>query len=498
MTVAAGWLPAFAKLEAWREETASAFNKAKRERLVVSDAGKVRLGHALKPLGSIDAARVWDLTLNKSGELFAATGDDGKVFRREGGPDAPWHLAYDAADTQALALALGPDGHVFAGTGPNGQVVDVTDPKHPASRPNPGVQYIWDLASDPAGNLYAATGPTGQLWKRSPAGAWTLLLDSKHSHLLCVALAPDGTVYAGSDGEGLVYKVAPGGKVSVLYDAPQNEVRALAVADDGTVFAGTAAESGGGSGRTPSFFPGGGGSGGGPGGGRTELSTSRSEPKSAQVPPAKPDALRKESSRASSSSGGSASMKPVTPGDNGVYRIDSDGVAREIFRAKALIFALAVNGDHVLVGSGPEGQLYEIRDRGQESVPLARLDNGQILCLLNDPAGGLLIGTGDPGNVVRLDAGHVSSGTITSDVRDTKLTSRFGAVSWRADRPKGTSVTLQIRSGNVAEPDETWSDWSPEQTDPDHALALVPAARSSSTGRLSRPRTRPRPPSSKQ
>ena len=47
----------------------------------------------------------------------------------------------------------------YAGTGPSGQVVNLTDPKHPASRPDPKVQYIWDLACDSQGNLFAATGP---------------------------------------------------------------------------------------------------------------------------------------------------------------------------------------------------------------------------------------------------------------------------------------------------------------------------------------------------
>src|SRR6185312_13322211 len=163
----------------------------------------------------LDAARVWDLARTAQGVVYAATGDGGKVFRREGNDESPWTVAYDAGDTQALSLAVLPDGQVFVGTGPTGQVVNVTDPKHAASRPDKGVQYIWDLAADGKGNLYAATGPTGELWKRSPSGAWSRLLDSKHSHLLCVAVAPDGTIYAGSDGEGLVYRVRPDGKTSV-------------------------------------------------------------------------------------------------------------------------------------------------------------------------------------------------------------------------------------------------------------------------------------------
>ncbi len=475
-----GPLSALAKLESWRDENAAAFQKGKRESVVVSDAGKVRLGHVLDPIGKLDAARVWDLAVSAAGDVFAATGDDGKVFRKAAKGGSAWETAYDSPDTQALSLAIAPDGRVVAGTGPSGQVVDVSDPKHAASRPHADVKYIWDLAYDRAGNLYAATGPTGQLWKRSSEGKWSLLLDSKHSHLLCVAVAADGSIYAGSDGEGLVYKVAPGGKTSVVYDATQNEIRALAVAADGTLYAGTAAESGGGSssGRGSSLFQGGGG--GGFGGGRNELSASTTGAVRAQDAPA----TKKDAPKAAGTpAGGSATPRPVSPGENAVYRIDGDGVAREVFRAKAMIYALALRGDdphrdpHLLVGTGPEGLLYEIRDQGRESVPLARLDNGQILALATESDGGVLIGAGDPGAVVRLSANHVASGTITSEVRDTKLISRFGALSWRGYSPEGTSIALQARTGNVSEPDETWSDWSEPQSDRANARAQVPAGR---------------------
>ena len=470
----------FGKLESWREETAAAFGKGRRERVVISESGRVRLGHSLRPLGTLDASRVWDLARGPHGEIYAATGDAGKVFLRENKPDATWTVAFDASDTQALSVAAGPDGKVFAGTGPSGQVVDLVDAKHPATRPHPAVQYIWDLAFDPKGNLYAATGPTGQLWKRSVAGEWSVVLDTKHSHLLSVAIGPDGSVYAGSDGEGLVYKVAATGKVSVLYDAPQSEIRTLLVGDDGALYAGTAADSGGGGGssRGSTMFSGGGvtSSSGAPGGRPNDTFDAKTP---TQDSPPRPDPSRKDDLRPRGSGsvpGGSASPRPVSPGDNAVYRIDPDGVVREIFRAKALIFALAFQADHLLVGTGPEGLIYEIRDHGRESTPIARLDNGQILALLADTSG-VIVGAGDPGSVSRLDTGYVSDGELISDVRDTKLISRFGAISWRAEQPPDTSVRLQIRTGNVNEPDTTWSEWSAEQADAESAQAQVPPGR---------------------
>ncbi len=73
--------------------------------------------------------------------------------------------------------------------------------------------------------------------------------------------------------------------------------------------------------------------------------------------------------------------------------------------------------------------------------------------------------------------GYAAIGRLVSEVHDTKLVSRFGAISWSAERPPGTALTFQARSGNVAEPDETWSPWSAEQRDSLSASIASPAGR---------------------
>lgn len=471
-----GSRPAWAKVETWRQEGPSAFAKAHREGVVLSDNGRIRLGNAVSALGTIPAARVWDLARMRDESILAATGDSGQVFRRGPKPGDAWSVSYHSADSQVLSLVAGPDGTIFAGTGPTGQVVDLADPKHPTSRPDPKVQYIWDLAADSRGNIYAATGPTGQLWKRERAGRWSLLYDSKSTHLLCVAVGPDGTVYAGSDGEGLIYRVGRDGKTSILFDAPQAEIRTLLVAADGSLYAGTAAEAGGSGGARNSLFLSLGGASEAGGSGRTLAAQGPGEfgaIRAAQAPPARGGTADKPARPG----GGSAAPKPITPGDNAVYRIDADGIPREVLRVKALIHALAWVDDHLFVGTGPEGQLYEIREHGEETAPVARLDSGQILSLLAEPGGGLLIGAGDPGGVLRLSAQHAHTGRLISEVHDTRLISRFGAMSWRGDQPPGTSITVQARTGNVGEPDETWSGWSPAQADPARGRIGCPPGR---------------------
>jgi hypothetical protein len=57
------------------------------------------------------------------------------------------------------------------------------------------------------------------------------------------------------------------------------------------------------------------------------------------------------------------------------------------------------------------------------------------------------------------------------------MLSRWGSLRWQAQTPAGTKITFAARSGNVADPDETWSDWSKEQTDGREAAIKAPPGR---------------------
>lgn len=460
---------AVAKLETWRQDSPAAFGKGKKDRVVVSDAGRIRLGRSIRSSEKLEAARIWDLARSGDATLYAASGDSGQFFRRKA--DQLWEVAHDAADSQALSLAVLPDGRVFGGTGPSGMVIEVSKPGAEPSRPGPEVQYVWDLASDSKGNLYAATGPNGQLWKRSSEGSWSLAFDARQSHLLCLAIGRVDEVYIGTDGDGLIYRVEPEGKVQVIYDADQSDVRTLLMTPEGILYAGTAAESGGSSSRTSArSLP----SESGLTAADTRSDRDQGSTEVAALPAVQAEETPKKSApRRDSGSveGGTAAPRSVSPGENAVYRFGADKVAREIFRARVLIHALAWQGDRLLIGTGPEGTIYEVERGSGESAPVARLDHGQILSLLAEPGGPIWIGAGDPGAVLALEPGFVATGSLVSEVLDAKLPSRFGAVGWRAETPEGTSVSLQVRTGNVGEPDATWSDWSSPQTDPSRAVA---------------------------
>ena len=52
---------------------------------------------------------------------------------------------------------------------------------------------------------------------------------------------------------------------------------------------------------------------------------------------------------------------------------------------------------------------------------------------------------------------YPSSGTFTSRVIDAGAAVSWGTVTWTADVPTGSAVTIQVRTGDTAVPDGTWS-----------------------------------------
>ncbi len=124
-----------------------------------------------------------------------------------------------------------------------------------------------------------------------------------------------------------------------------------------------------------------------------------------------------------------------------------------------------------------EGQLFEVDETTREHIELARLDHGQVLCLCQRKDGSVVLGTGDPGKLYVLRDWYATQGTVVSEVLDAKLLSKWGSLNWQSETPKGTRVTVAVRGGNVAEPDDTWSDWSEEQAEPGKTPGTLPASR---------------------
>ncbi len=405
------------KVKVWHHHQTSHYDRARFKGAVVSSEGALRLSRQVKLLANLEALHVWALVEDPIGNLFAATGEEGKLFKIA--PDGKVSVAYSGSQSQILSLAVGADGTVFAGTGPAGQVVAVTPQGNATVIADDLDQYVWSLVFDPpTKTLFAGTGPKGKIYRITAEGKVSVFYATRQDHVLCLARDAKSMLYAGTDKGGLIYRIDPSGKGFVLHHANQDEVRSLLASADG-IYAGTSAPA------------------------------------------------RKRPASGSNTEGG----------ENAIYRIAPDGTVRELFREKVMMLSLLRREGRILVGTGMQGQLFEIDEASKERIELARLDHNQIHCLLERRDGSIVLGTGDPGKLYVLDDKLASQGTVLSDVLDAKIVSKWGAMTWKAQTPPGTRITVAVRTGNVAEPDVTWSDWSAEQTDPAAARIRAPAAR---------------------
>jgi hypothetical protein len=459
-----------AKVKVWDQHSPSHYEKAQFQQAVVSSEGVVRLGRQLKPFADLDAAHVWDLVEANDGVLFAAAGDEGKVYKIA--PDGKTSIVYADDQSRPFCLALAGGDAVYVGAGPHGQILRVDGNGKTKVVCDTGEPYVWSMAVDPkSGTLYAGSGPHGRIYKISPEGKGEVLYAAKQDHVLCVATGPDGAVYAGVDKSGLVYRIDAKGKAFVLYQAAQAEIRTLKATAD-AVYVGTSAPTKRHGGAVASAS----------GSGVVTADLTSSKPETAAVVGIKVSKEKEEKPSKdadSKESKGSPACAPSSPsgGDNSVYRIALDGSVREVFRAKAMMLCQARQGDHLFVGTGMEGELFDVDEATSEHSEIVRLDHGQVLCMCQRRDGSIILGAGDPGKLYVLEDHFAVRGTMVSEVLDTKLVSKWGALRWQADAPVKTAVSVAVRSGNTAEPDDAWSDWSAEQTDAGKAVIQAPQAR---------------------
>lgn len=462
------------KVKVWHHQTPGQHEKANFKHAVLSSEGTLRLAKQLKPLANLKVAHVWDVIEDQAGNLIVATGNEGKVFKVT--PDGKTTVLHEAKESQVFCLALAPDGSIYAGTGPNGHILRITPDGQSRVLLDTTENYVWSLALDSKGeNLYAGTGPKGRIYKLTTQGKGGVFCTTKQEHVLCVALGQDGNLYAGTDKNGVVYRIDSKGKGFVLYQTSQTEVRSLLVTPQG-VLVGTSVPSRKRTGSSSSSSSGSSGSG--------TISNPLGTPGKLQAADGVEESDKGTSSASSSSSKDkeekgtpAPSASPPSSGENSVYLIRSDGTVRELFREKAMVLSMVRQNGRLLLGTGMEGRLFEVDEATKERSEIARLDHGQIQTLCKRRDGSLVIGTGDPGRLYVLQDHYASKGAVTSDVLDAKLLSKWGSLRWKAQVPAGTGVSLSLRSGNVAEPDDTWSEWSAEQVDAEQGLIAAPTAR---------------------
>jgi sugar lactone lactonase YvrE len=433
----------------WLVSTQADFMKGEVEQLTVDTDGRVMLGPAVETLTQTSTPAVWRLALDSNGNVWAGTGNEGKVLKIDHSGNTT--TVFDATELEVHALAAGTNGTMFVGSSPDGKIYKITPDGKATPFFDPGDKYIWSLLFAPDGTLYAGTGEKGRVYKITPDGKGSVFFETGATHATSLAWDPKGTLLVGTSSPGRVVRVDASGKGFVLLESSYKEIRSIRISSAGSMYV-TAV--GGGTSSSES----------------TEKPTSTADSTSTLTPTVSTEVTVTAIGDAAivmPSTGGQAQTRSSSGSAKGaIYRIAPDGDWSEVWTSTddaPYDLVIEQNGS-LLVATGDKGKLYRVAGDPALSTLVTRATVQQITNFVQDNAGHVYCATSNPGRILKITTGQSERGTYTSDVKDTTTVSTWGAIRWRGSLPAGTSVTLQTRSGNTKTPDQTWSDWSKPYT----------------------------------
>jgi hypothetical protein len=443
----------------WHVATQSDLLKGDVESLSIDGDGRLTLGPTTELLSDTAAPFIWSLAAGPGGAYWAGTGNEGKVLRLDG--SGRLTTVFDAAELEVHAVAPAPGDAFFAASSPDGKVYRVAADGAATVVYDPDDKYLWTMVADPAGTLYVGAGDKGLLHRVTADGKGGRFYDTKAAHVIALALDRDGQVLAGTESPGRLFRISREGKGFVLIDSPFVEMRALLVGPDGTIYAAAV-------------------------GGRPVADSRAVDRVTAESARPSVPSVSTEITSMSIGDVQVATQGPVTttrPDDRelkgAVYRVRPDGLWDIVWQsADDSPYSLAFDqAGRVLVGTGPKGKIYRLGETPGAATLVARAAAQQVTALVADPSGTIIVATANPGRLYRLSAGQARQGSYESSVRDASTVARWGTLSWRAALPAGTEIQVFTRSGNTAQPDDAWSDWSVPYKDAAGEAITSPNAR---------------------
>ncbi|HZR30627.1 MAG TPA: WD40 repeat domain-containing protein [Terriglobales bacterium] len=189
---------------------------------------------------------IWNLVLDKQGNLYVATGDRGQIFRV--GKDGQHSVFFKSDEAHIRVMAFDPKGNLIAGSDGSGLVYRISPQGEAFVLYSAPKKEITALAVDSAGNIYAA----GAGEKRAPSAAPGQMpvtgpvttIGSLQGTISLGGASPSPTpvfstaIFANTGGSE-IYRIAPDGAPLRIWSSRDDLVYALAFDQHGTLLAGT-------------------------------------------------------------------------------------------------------------------------------------------------------------------------------------------------------------------------------------------------------------------
>src|SRR3954470_1286404 len=157
-------------------------------------------------------------------EAKQATAAESKPAEIVADPSYTSSIYFDPKTKYIWDLALDVHGSVYAATGDQGQIFKVTKPGEGTVFFKSDEAHIRVLALDPQGNLIAGSDGSGLVYRISPAGEAFVLYSANKKEITAITLDEAGNIYAAASGEKRTSGPTPGTIVQVTPAAPPNPV----------------------------------------------------------------------------------------------------------------------------------------------------------------------------------------------------------------------------------------------------------------------------------
>lgn len=462
VAIAAAIVPAAAvETKFWQQDALADFEKGNLERVSVRSDGRLSLAPAVTELLDSSTPYLWAVARDSKGNVYAGgggpSGSTAKLFQID--PSGKSRVLAEIEGLEIHAIAIDSRDRVYAATAPDGKVYRVVNGKAEVFY-DPQAKYIWAMAFSRKDDLYIATGDRGDVYKVSPDGRGAVFFKTEDTHARSLAVDAQDNVIVGTEPSGVIVRVSPAGEGFVLYQTPKREVTAVAVAKDGSIFAAAV-------GNKPAGAP--------------ALAAppvpSGPQPQPSPPPGAPGAAAAGRVQLSAPPPPASASAAQSVAGGSEVYRIGPDGAPRRVWtHPQDIAYAIALDGrGRAFVGTGNKGNVYRL-DSGLMYTLVVNLAPTQVTGFALGSNGQLFAATGNIGKVYRIGPESEKSGVYESEPLDTNSFTYWGRLTFSGETGRG-SVAFEARSGNVNQPQKNWSPWTPVKLEGDGGRVTSPPAR---------------------
>ncbi len=362
--------------------------------------GSLSLGFDIRPVVNLPRGVILDAE-STGNQLLVGTANPAAVYQVDLKQGSGYQVKNLLQRSQGVISAVLPEkeGTVLAALSPFGQIYRIDGPKAELLY-SMDERYIWEMQNGPQGEVYILTGDSGSLYRLGSDQKMTRLYQSGEANLKVLHQDSHWGLLLGSGSKGIVYR-HQSGKTQALLHTPFTEITALTGDGKGNVFVAA-----------------------------TSATPEKNGPKSA------------------------------------IYFIDKQGRSDMIFRMSSeTAFSLEMDkSGSLLIGTGPRGRIYRFSDplspeKRILSLP-ARSQSRQLVKLLQGPGEDILLVGSSPAQIESYQGNYLSKGIYETQIFSSNLTSQWGSLHFDAVLPPETEIKAWSRSGNTADPDNTWSEWS--------------------------------------